>query len=229
MSASEKSSLLSYLTSKYHGQQTGQPKPIELTTEIFGNYCRLETPEAITLQEKLFGKYVREHQLIAAAASSSYKAPLALREALSAQNVKLLDKSKLVRDETTGEQRITELTSLMIACMMGNLGTAKVLIEQARELYLPHSPEDFTLFVNVKGDRRLGGNNALLYACQQSEGAGSEGNYILVKYLIEEAAADLTLCNDTQQDALLMATKRNQLNVVDLLFSHGVDINTQDK
>ena len=61
MSASEKGSLLSYMTSKYHGQKPGQPKPIELTTEIFGNYCRLETPEAITLQEKLFGKYMREH------------------------------------------------------------------------------------------------------------------------------------------------------------------------
>ena len=67
--------------------------------------------------------------MIAAAASSSFKAPIALREALSAQNVKLLDKSKLVRDEATGEQRITELTALMIACMMGNLGTAKVLVE----------------------------------------------------------------------------------------------------
>jgi hypothetical protein len=41
--------------------------------------------------------------LIAAAASSSYKAPIALREALSAINVKLLDKSKLVRDEASGE------------------------------------------------------------------------------------------------------------------------------
>jgi hypothetical protein len=82
--------------------------------------------------------------------------------------------------------------------MMGNLGTAKVLVEQARELYLPHSPEDFSLFVNVKGDRRLGGNNSLLYACQQSDQHDGEGNYILVKYLIDEAGADLTLCNDTQ-------------------------------
>ena len=60
MSAPKESPLLSYMTHKYHTsqQQSAQPKPIELTTEIFGNYCRLETPEAITLQEKLFGKYV---------------------------------------------------------------------------------------------------------------------------------------------------------------------------
>jgi hypothetical protein len=49
MSATDKSPLLSYMTLKYHGQQSTQPKPLELTTEIFGNYCRLETPEAITL------------------------------------------------------------------------------------------------------------------------------------------------------------------------------------
>jgi ankyrin repeat protein len=52
---------------------------------------------------------------------------------------------------------------------------------------------------------------------------------MLVKYLIDEAGADLSISNDTQQDALLLATKRNQLNVVDLLFKRGIDINTRDK
>ena len=196
--AASQRSLLEYMINKYHQKKEERKRPLELNTEIFGNYCRLETPEAVLRQEHLFGKYVREHQLIAAAASTSYKAPIALREALSATNVKLLDKSKFVRDETTGEQRITELTSLMIACMMGNLSTAKVLIEQAREVFLPHSPEDFTLFINIKCDRRLGGNNALLYACQQSDNQDGETNYILVKYLIDEAGADITIGNDTQ-------------------------------
>jgi hypothetical protein len=33
------------------------------------------------------GKFVREHQLIAASASTSFKAPLYVREALQGQNV----------------------------------------------------------------------------------------------------------------------------------------------
>ena len=116
------------------------------------------------------GKFVREHQLIAAAASTSFKAPLYVREALQGQNVRLLDKSKLVRDEKDKaagecELRITELTPLMVACMMSNMQTARILVEQARAQYLPHAPDDFRLFIDVKMDRAKGGNNALLYSC----------------------------------------------------------------
>ena len=102
-----------------------------MNTPILSHYCRLETQEAVEEQEKAMGgKFVREHQLIAAAASTSFKAPLYVREALQGQNVQLLDKSKLVRDEKSGgELRITELTPLMVACMMSNMQTARILVE----------------------------------------------------------------------------------------------------
>jgi ankyrin repeat protein len=38
------------------------------------------------------------------------------------------------------------------------------------------------MFVNVKIERSKGGNNALLYACNNNH-----GNYMLVKYLLEDA------------------------------------------
>ena len=41
-------------------------------------------------------------------------------------------------------------------------------MEQAREAYLPDSPDDFRMFVDIKIDRSMGGNNALLYACTNS-------------------------------------------------------------
>lgn len=103
-------------------------------------------------------------------------------------------------------------------------------------MYLPHAPEDFRLFVDVKIARSVGGNNALLYACTNS-GSPSGGddheeeeeNYMLVRYMIDEAGADPNVMNDNLQNALLLSTKRNQLNVVDLLFQKDVDIKAQDK
>ena len=89
-----------------------------------------------------------------------------VREALSGKNAKLLDKSKLLKDHD--EMRTSELTPLMVACMMSNMQTVRILIEQARQLYLPHSPEDFRTLVDIKIDRSMGGNNALLYACSNS-------------------------------------------------------------
>ncbi len=52
---------------------------------------------------------------------------------------------------------------------------------------------------------------------------------MLVRYLIDEAGADPNISNDSLQNALLLSAKRNQLNVVDLLFTKEVDINAQDK
>jgi hypothetical protein len=193
---------------------------------VLSNYCRLETRETLEDQEKMVGKYIREHQLTAACASTQFKSGLYVREALSAQNVKLLDKSKLVYDSTANEYRVTELTPLMVACMLSNMQTSRILVEHAKALYLPHSPEDFRLFIDVKIAKDAGGgNNALLYACNAS---GTDDNYLLVSYLIDEAGADPNISNDMQQSALLLATKRNQLNVVDLLFSKDVDINQTD-
>jgi ankyrin repeat protein len=149
-----------------------------------------------------------------------------VREALSGVNARPLDKSKLIR-EPHGEVRISELTPLMVACLMGNMQTAKTLVEHARALYLPDNPEDFRLFVDVRIAKSLGGNNALLYAC--TAGQAEEANYLLVKYLIDEAGADPNIANDSLQNALLLSAKRNQLNVVDLLFTKAVDINAQDK
>jgi len=54
------------------------------------------------------------------------------------------------------------------------------------------------------------------------------GNYLLVQYLIDEAGADPNIMNDTFRNALLLATKRNQLNVVDMLIKKNVDINVTD-
>ena len=72
---------LEYLSKKYKPSQ--QRCLLDLNTPILSHYCRLETQEAIAEQEKAMGgKFVREHQLIAAAASTSFKAPLYVREAL---------------------------------------------------------------------------------------------------------------------------------------------------
>ncbi len=85
-----------------------------------------------------------------------------------------------MRDEKSGgELRITELTPLMVACMMSNMQTARILVEQARLMYLPHSPEDFRLFIDIQMDRTMGGNNALLYSCtntSKQDGSGGRGN-----------------------------------------------------
>lgn len=90
-----------------------------------------------------------------------------------------------------------------------------------------HSPEDFRLFIDIQIERDKGGNNALLYACNNYSALDS-GNYLLVQYLIDEAGADPNIMNDFFSNALLLATKRNQLNVVDLLIKKNVDINVTD-
>jgi hypothetical protein len=51
------------------------------------------------------------------------KASYYVEEALSCQNTKLLNPLSLIKDPATGEMRINELSSLMIACIMGNMKT----------------------------------------------------------------------------------------------------------
>jgi hypothetical protein len=48
--------MLDFMLRKYHGAGV-----VESQTDILGNYCRLETPEAIERTERHIGKYVREH------------------------------------------------------------------------------------------------------------------------------------------------------------------------
>ena len=50
----------------------------------------------------------------------------------------------------------------------------------------------------------MGGNNALLYACNSST-----ENYMLVDYLIEVAGADPDSINDYAVNCLLIATKKS--------------------
>ena len=46
--------------------------------------------------------------------------------------------------------------------------------------------------------------------------------------MIDEAGADPNIMNDSCKNALLLATKRNCLNIVDLLIRKNVDINVTD-
>ena len=70
----------------------------------------------------------------------------------------------------------------------------------------------------------MGGNNALLYACNSSN-----SNYMLVHYLKNEAGADPDAMNDYAINCLLIATKKSQLNILDLLLENGVDIGFVDR
>lgn len=144
-----------------------------------------------------------------------------LKEALSCQNVKLLNPMFLVQDQQTGEIRTKELTCLHVAAIMGNMNTVKELIDRARDQL---SPEKLKLFINIKVDRSMGGNNALLYACNSSS-----SNFILVDYLVNEAGADPNIMNDYAVNCLLIATKKSQLNILDLLLKKGVDIGFVDR
>ena len=70
----------------------------------------------------------------------------------------------------------------------------------------------------------MGGNNALLYACNSSN-----SNFILVNFLINEAGADPDSMNENNINCLLIVTKKNQLNILDLLLNNGVNIGFEDK
>ena len=75
----------------------------------------------------------------------------------------------------------------------------------------------------MKVERNQGGNNALLYAC-----SSSSTNYMLVNYLVQHANANCNLPNDFTRNSLLIATRKNQLDVVELLLEKDVDINFMD-
>jgi len=70
----------------------------------------------------------------------------------------------------------------------------------------------------------MGGNNALLYACNSSN-----SNFVLVDYLINQAGAEPNTMNDYAVNCLLIATKKSQLNILDLLLLNGVDIGFEDR
>lgn len=166
------------------------------------------------------GLYSRENQLAAAAACTSYKASMYINNTLKCKNTVLLDKRSLIQDFDSKETRINELTPLMIACLMGNIQTVQLIVEEARRRL---SPADFEMFINVKVKRSQGGNNALLYAC-----SSSGANFMLVHYLVENANADCNIPNDFTRNSLLIAARKNQLNVVELLLDKKVNINFRD-
>lgn len=195
-------------------------KSLESKTQILGGYCFFETPQSEKEQERIMGRYSRENQLASAAACTSIKASMHLREALLCKNTVLLDKRQIIRDVETKEPRIKELTALMIACIMGNIQTVELIVEEARRIL---SPEDFALFINVKVERSQGGNNALLYAC-----SSSSANQMIVDYLIRHADANCNVPNDFNRNSLLIATRKNQISVVELLLNKGVNINFKD-
>lgn len=64
----------------------------------------------------------------------------------------------------------------MIASLMGDVKTVKMLITEAKKRL---KPEHFDLFVNIKVIRSMGGNSALLYACSSNQSKTD-----LVDYLI---------------------------------------------
>ena len=117
--------------------------------------------------------------------------------------------------------RLAELSSLMIACIMRNMKTVKQLINVARKTL---SKDQFNQYINIKVNRLMGGNNALLYACNSSN-----SDYFLVHYLINDAGANPNSMNDYYVNCLLIATKKSQLNILDLLLINGVDIGFVDR
>jgi len=88
----------------------------------------------------------------------------------------------------------------MVACIMNNLSSVKHIVKSARKRL---SPKDYQLFINIKVAKEMGGNNALLYACNSKN-----GNSEIVEYLIGEAGANPDIMNDWKINCLLMSTKK---------------------
>ena len=104
----------------------------------------------------------------------------------------------------------------MIACIMGQFQTVKKLVELAK---LKYKPDDFKLFLNVKVIEEMGGNNALLYACN-----ATPINEQIIEYLVNKIGADIDVMNDNNANLLLVATKKGLKNVLRILLQNGVDI-----
>lgn len=73
----------------------------------------------------------------------------------------------------------------------------------------------------------MGGNNALLYAIS-SQSQNNE-NLKIVKFLINEAKADPDSMNDYHVNCLILASKKSQVGVIDMLIEQGVDLGYRDK
>ena len=178
-------------------------------TEVLGSYCSMSTEKERDDDIRKIGKYSRENQLISAVASSSKNSNELIRQAIDCKNVKLLDNTKLIcikDDSGNSEFRYIELTSLMIACIMGQLNTVKQLVQMAR---LKLKPEEFNIFINVKVSKEMGGNNALLYSCNSSH-----YNDDIFNYLIQQAGANINVMNDYYVNCLLDATKKQQVSIL---------------
>ena len=55
------------------------------------------------------------------------------------------------------------------------------------------------------------------------------GNYEMVKFLVEEAGADVNAVNNRHENALLVAHRSYQPNVVNYLIQKTKDVNGLDK
>lgn len=105
---------------------------------------------------------------------------------------------------------------------MGKLTTVKKLVETARGRM---REDHFKMFVDIKVSRDFGGNNALLYACNSSSSEQCE----VIEYLIKEVGASVNVMNDYFVNCLLIATKKQQINVMTMLLTCGVNLAFVDK
>lgn len=74
---------------------------------------------------------------------------------------------------------------------MGELSMVKQLVQSSRK-YL--SMEKFEEFINIKVTRRMGGNNAILYAI--SSQSDTKNKLAIAEYLVSIANADPNSMND---------------------------------
>jgi len=211
---------------KQHSRAKAEPDKdmwvaLKENTGIFGEYGPVPSLAEVAEAEKTVGKFARENQLASAAAGTGRKARHYLEVALGCSNAKLINPTSLCVDPKTNEVRINELTSLMIACIMGKMSTVRHLVQEAKQRL---KPSQFKSFINIKVTKNMGGNNALLYACNSS---GS--NYTIVQYLVTEAGADQDSMNDHSLSCLLIATKKARLDIIELLLQNGSDIGQVDR
>ena len=68
----------------------------------------------------------------------------------------------------------------------------------------------------------MGGNNALLYAC-------TSDHHDVINYLIYEAGAEINVMNDYKVNMLILATKKSNVNVLEMLIKQEVDLSLKDK